>query len=146
MLDHLDPAGGGDEGCAGGDVDGVGAIATGSRGIHEALAGNREGAAGVEEGAGGAGYIGEGLAARTDVGKEGGDMDVVILPHRQRGEDLDCFLEGRFGDIEEFLQCLEGVVIGHYLAPSMVGREESCSMQRSIMMGPVGVSTDSGWN
>ena len=93
MLDHLDPAGGGDERCAGGDVDGVSAIATGPCGVHEPLSGDWEGTPGIEEGARRAGDIGEGFAASTDVGKESGDMNVVVLPYCQWGKDLDSLLE-----------------------------------------------------
>ena len=100
MFNHPHSPGGGYEGGTGGDVDGVGTITASSRGIHEALSGDREGTPGMEEGTGGAGNVGESFAAGTDVSQQSSDMDIVILPHRQRSEDLNGLIEGGLGDIK----------------------------------------------
>ena len=91
-LDHLHSPSGSDEGGGGGDVDGVLAVTTRAGGVHEALTSDGERTASGQEGLGGTGDIGEGFTAGAYGGKEGGDVDIVVITHGERGECLDGLL------------------------------------------------------
>ena len=109
VLDHPHSPSGSDKRRPGGDVDRIGAIAARPRGVHDACPSDGERPAGGDEGSGGPGDIGKGLAAGADVGQQGRDVNVVVLPHRQRREYFQGLFEGGFGDVEVGLESGERI-------------------------------------